>query len=62
MRRGRPRRSPFWANGMPRRPQGPGFACWRGFALVTGAGMRYDAAAGIFGRFQPFPAADVSHL
>jgi hypothetical protein len=48
-----PRRSPSWANGMPWRPSRPGTACGRGFALVTGRGMRYDAAA-IFRRFQPF--------
>jgi hypothetical protein len=49
-----------WANRMPQRSQGPGTACRRGMALVTGAGMRYDAAA-CSAIFQPLSAASATH-
>jgi hypothetical protein len=54
------------ANCMPRCPRGAEVAGGRGVALVGGAGMRYDAAAGsaVFSQCQPFSAAsssDVGH-
>jgi hypothetical protein len=49
-----------WANRMPQRSRKPDAACGRGMALVTGPGMRYDAAA-YAAIFQPF-SADFGHF
>ena len=48
------------ASSVPRQPQGLGAACGHGMALVGGAGMRYDAAAGS-AVFQPMSAGFSPH-